>query len=94
MNWVQENLNEVLARAGGTTFAEISKAAFRPIPLVVPPPEVLDVFDEIVAPLHAMRVANVRESRNLAELRDTLLGPLISGELSMKSAQKAVGAAL
>ena len=91
-NWVQENLNEVLARAGGTTFAEISKAAFRPIPLVVPSPKVLDVFDEIVAPLHAMRVANVRESRTLAELRDTLLGPLISGELNVKSAEKTEGA--
>ena len=94
VNWVQENLNEVLARASGTTFAEISKAAFRPIPLVVPPPEVLEVFDAIVAPLHAMRVANVRESRTLTELRDTLLGPLIAGELTIKSAEKAVGAAL
>ena len=94
VNWVLENLNEVLARAGGTTFAEISKTAFRPIPLVVPPPEVLDVFDAIVAPCHAMRVANVRESRTLAELRDTLLGPLLSGELTIKSAEKAVGTAL
>lgn len=94
VNWVQENLNEVLSRAGGTTFAEISKAAFRPIPMLVPPPEVLKVFDAIVAPLHAMRVVNVRESRTLAELRDTLLGPLISGELTIKSAEKTVGAAL
>ena len=35
-----------------------------------------------------------RESRTLAELRDTLLGPLLSGELTIKSAEKAVGAAL
>ena len=34
------------------------------------------------------------ESRTLAELRDTLLGPLLSGELTIKSAEKAVGAAL
>ena len=78
---------------GATTFAEISKGAFRPIPLVVPPPEVLEVFDAIVAPLHAMRVANVRESCTLTQLRDTLLGPLISGEL-IKSAEGAVSAAL
>jgi type I restriction enzyme S subunit len=93
VNWVQENLNEVLSRAGGTTFAEISKAAFRPIPLVVPPPEVLEVFDQVIAPLHAMRVANVRESRSLAELRATLIGPLVSGDLCFKTAEKAVGAA-
>lgn len=94
LNWAQENLNEVLSRAGGTTFAEISKAAFRPIPLVVPPPEVLGVFDATVAPLYAMRVANVRESRTLAELRDTLISPLLSGELTIRSAEQAVGAAL
>ena len=35
-----------------------------------------------------------RETRALAELRDTLLGPLLSGELTIKSAEKAVGAAL
>lgn len=54
----------------------------------------LDLFDAIVAPLHTMRVANVRESRTLVELRDTLLDPLISGELTIKSAENAVGAAL
>lgn len=94
VNWVRENLDEVLSRAGGTTFAEVSKAAFRPIPLVVPPPELLKAFDAIVAPLDALRVANVRESRKLAELRDTLLGPLLSGELTIKSAETTVGAAL
>jgi type I restriction enzyme S subunit len=94
VNWVRENLDEVLSRAGGTTFAEISKAAFRPIPLVVPPPELLEAFDAIVAPLDALRVANVRESRKLAELRDTLLGPLLSGELTIRSAESAVAAAL
>jgi len=94
VNWVRENLDEILSRAGGTTFAEISKAAFRPIPLVVPPRKVLELFDAIVAPLHAMRVASVRESLTLAELRDTLLGPLLSGELTIKSAEKVVGAVL
>lgn len=94
LNWVRENLDEVLSRAGGTTFAEISKAAFRPIPLVVPTPELLKAFDAIVAPVDALRVANVRESRKLAELRDTLLGPLLSGELTIKSAESAVSAIL
>jgi type I restriction enzyme S subunit len=94
VNWVRENLDEVLSRAGGTTFAEISKSAFRPIPLVVPPPAVLQVFDDVVEPLHAVRVANILESRTLVELRDTLLAPLLSGELTIKAVEKAVGAAV
>jgi type I restriction enzyme S subunit len=94
LNWTRENLEEVLSRAGGTTFAEISKAAFRPIPIVVPPPKLVKVFDQIVEPLHAMVVANVQESRALARLRDALLGPLLSGELTIKAAEIAVGAAV
>jgi type I restriction enzyme S subunit len=94
LNWTRENLDEVLSRAGGTTFAEISKTAFRPIHLVVPPPRILQAFDDVVGPLHEMRVANVRESSTLAELRDTLLGPLLSGEISVKTAAKAVEAAV
>lgn len=90
LNWTRVNLDEVLSRAGGTTFAEISKAAFRPIQLVVPPEAVLAAFDAIAAPLRAMLVANVRESRTLAELRDTLLAPLLSGELTIRAAEKAV----
>ena len=34
------------------------------------------------------------ESRILAELRDTLLGPILAGELTIKSAEQAVSAAL
>ncbi len=51
-------------------------------------------FAAIVEPLFRMAGANSRESRALAELRDRLLGPLLSGELTTKSAEKAVGAAL
>jgi type I restriction enzyme S subunit len=94
LNWTRENLDEVLSRAGGTTFAEISKAAFRPIPVVVPPPNVVEIFDQVVGPLHAMVVANVQESRVLADLRDTLLGPLLAGELTISAAEKTVEAAL
>lgn len=47
--WVVENMDEIEARAGGTTFAEISKAAFRPIPTVVSGTEVLDEFQKQAA---------------------------------------------
>lgn len=75
-------------RANGTTFMEISKANFRPIPAIVPPPEVLAQFSAVVGPWWRQIVHNVRESRTLAALRDTLLPKLLSGELRVKLADK------
>lgn len=91
LHWTRENMDAIVARANGTTFLEISKANFRPIDVLVPPPMVLEKFVDIVAPLHARIVANLKESRTLAALRDTLLPKLISGELRVPDAEKRAG---
>lgn len=54
----------------------------------------MKAFGDIVDPLFEMARTNASESRTLIELRDTLIDPLISGELTITSAEKAVGAAL
>ncbi|MCK6502147.1 restriction endonuclease subunit S [Myxococcota bacterium] len=91
--WTRFNMDSIKGRAGGTTFAEISKAAFRPIPVVVPPQGRMVEFERLVGPLIGRVVANARESTILAALRDTLLPKLISGELRVPEAEEAVGAA-
>lgn len=88
--WTMSNMESIKGRAGGTTFAEISKRAFRPIPILVPPEDVLSEYDA-VADLIIERIAmNELESRTLAELRDTLLPKLISGELRVSEAEALV----
>ncbi len=82
LNWCQQNMAEIEGRATGTTFAEISKQNFRPIPMVLPPKELMAAFTAQVAPLYAQILANLHQSRTLATLRDTLLPKLLSGELS------------
>ena len=85
LNWCQQNMAEIEGRATGTTFAEISKQNFRPIPLVLSTQEIMTAFSERVAPLYDQITANLRQSRTLATLRDTLLPKLLSGELSRGS---------
>lgn len=92
LEWVRENMETIEGRANGTTFMEISKTNFRPIQVVVPPPTVLEKFMEIASPWWRQVIHNVRESRTLAALRDTLLPRLLSGELRVKSAEKLVEA--
>lgn len=84
--WASVAHEEIVSRANGSTFLEISKANFRPIPVVTSSADVMRVFDELVRPLYERIVGSVRESRSLATLRDTLLPKLISGEIRIKDA--------
>jgi len=86
LNWCQQNMAEIEGRATGTTFAEISKQNFRPIPIILPSQGIMTAFSGRVAPLYDRITTNLRESRTLATLRDTLLPKLLSGEVSLKQA--------
>jgi type I restriction enzyme S subunit len=88
LNWARENMETIKGNAGGTTFAEISKTAFRPIKVIVPSSAVLSSFKAIVGPLYELMEKNLRESRTLADLRDTLLPELISGRMPIAEAPR------
>lgn len=79
--WMRANMDRIKAHAGGTTFAEISKRAFRPLPILVPPKQELDSFRTIAEPLISRIAAAVRENVSLSAIRDALLPRLISGQI-------------
>jgi type I restriction enzyme, S subunit len=54
------------------------------VDVVLPPEDILSAFLDFVLPLRKQIIHNVRESRTLAALRDTLLPKLLSGELRVK----------
>ncbi|TDE86220.1 restriction endonuclease subunit S [Deinococcus sp. S9] len=87
LSWCRENMDAIVGNANGSTFQEISKSNFRPLAVVVPTPELLNKYRQLAEPLHHQLVQNERESRTLAQLRDTLLPKLISGELRVKDAE-------
>lgn len=84
--WTETNMEEIKSRAGGSTFAEISKRNFRPIPALRPDDTTLQAFGENAQVLFARIASNERESRTLASIRDTLLPKLISGEIRIPEA--------
>ena len=89
--WCYENLEHIKNIAGGSTFAEINKKAFRPLPVVVPSERVLDVYSDAGRSLYDRLVSNTRESGLLVSLRDALLPRLVSGELRVTSREPASG---
>jgi type I restriction enzyme S subunit len=86
--WVQENMEEVLSRSGGTTFGEISKTNFRPIPVIVPRKEILEAYEQRARTLFNRLVLNLKETTTLISARDTLLPKLLSGELRVKEMEQ------
>lgn len=91
--WTLENMAVILAKANGSTFQEISKGNFRPLPVVVAPEPVLRAFDAIAKPLYERIARNEREARTLAQTRDLLLPRLMSGQLRVAEAEQALEAA-
>lgn len=90
--WCQLNMDAIKGRANGSTFMEISKKAFRPIPALLPSAEVVKKFDDFASAVFSRVATNEKQARALAELRDTLLPRLISGKLRLPEAQAEVEA--
>ena len=86
--WASIAGEEIVSRANGSTFLEISKSNFRPIPVITPSVDVMRGFEKLARPLYEHIVECVRESRTLTILRDALLRKLISGEMRAKEAAK------
>ncbi len=90
--WCSENLDQIKGISGGSTFSEISKKVFRPIPIVVPPEQIVAVYERLVRSLYNRIVMNTTESASLAQTRDLLLPKLISGEIRVRDAERMIEA--
>ncbi len=85
--WVQANMDAILANANGSTFQEISKKNFRPLPCVVATRPVRTAFRELAGKWFDRVAGLSAKSANLADLRDALLPRLMSGELRVREAE-------
>jgi type I restriction enzyme S subunit len=83
--WLKANMETVKGHANGSTFQEISKAAFKSIELTIPPTERVEAFDVVIEPLFEKVKTNQLQTQNLTKLRDTLLPKLMSGEVRVEN---------
>jgi type I restriction enzyme S subunit len=81
--WCQQNMENIKGRANGSTFMEISKKAFRPIPVLIAPQFIIESFIGVASVLFDSIVENEKQAQTLTNLRDTLLPRLISGQLRL-----------
>ncbi len=86
-SWMTErivNLNSNSAQPG------INRTAVYSLPILMPPPDVIQKWDEIVEPLLANLFANCKENRIVARTRDYLLPRLMSGQIEIKTAEEQI----
>lgn len=82
--WGLNSEREIEAlHTGSTGQTELPRARVQPKPLVIPDSDTLKKFDEMVIPITKIIVQNQMENIRLAQLRDTLLPKLMSGELDV-----------
>lgn len=82
--WTLYHLDEFrrIAADKATTMGHIQRGHLTAAKVLVPPPPLLDAMTHTMSPLIDQFIANRLQSRTLANLRDTLLPKLLSGELA------------
>lgn len=84
----------LVQHAVGATMPNLNTGILGSVPLVLPPREILDRFEQVAMTLEEQRSENLSTMQTLAELRDTLLPRLISGQLRLPEAQEAIETAV
>ena len=70
---------------GSTGQTELNRRKISELQLLIPTRQLLDVFQDLVAPLMKLVSQTRLENQSLAELRDFLLPKLLSGDVHVRS---------
>ncbi len=82
-----DNIERLAHLADGGAYPAVRPEAVLSTEIVVPSPEILSAFAQMVTPLLEQIEANKIESRTLVASRDALLPKLMSGELRVRDAE-------
>lgn len=88
LSWAKFNMGNIIDRANGSTFLEISKKNFRPIPFLVPNSSACQAFNKEAEAILEKILLLSEQNISLTNLRDTLLPKLLSGQLRIPEAEQ------
>ncbi len=78
---IRTSVDDLQRRTHGTIFDTITRQSFSLIDTVIPPSRVAEAFEIVIEPTMRRILSNLKESRALASMRDTLLPELVSGRI-------------
>lgn len=77
------NLTNIKSIVTGAVQQKVSQQNLKKVPAIIPSKEALSAFDDLIQPIF-VQIRNLRdENARLADLRDTILPRLMSGELDV-----------
>ena len=90
--WTKHHLDNFIhiAKDKAVTMGHIKRGELDKAKVVVPDETNLATIDLMMKPLHDQIISNMKESRRLASLRDTLLPRLMSGELKVNEIENVI----
>jgi len=88
LNWAKSHMRNITDRANGSTFLEISKKNFRPIPFLVPNCEAVSLFNKQAMTFQTRMLSLAEQTSALTKLRDSLLPKLLSGQIQIPKAEQ------
>ena len=78
-------LPTIESMASGSTFKEISGAAMKSVPTVIPDADTIQLFSNFCESIFKEQEVLESENKHLSALRDSLLPKLMSGELDVSN---------
>ncbi len=90
---MRETVGDLQQRTHGSVFDTITRTTFDSLSVVVPLGVIIDQFEATVSPVFDLLLTLLRESAKLARMRDYLLPKLLSGEVRVGEAERAVAEA-
>lgn len=75
--------DKLITLGNGSVFTNLKTDILKNYPTYLPTEDILKEFDGLVQPIFSMILSKTRETKRLAEIRDTLLPQLMSGKLDV-----------
>lgn len=85
-----EFVHYLVTHAEGSAYPAVRPEVFKNSAICVAPRELMSGFEDAVYPLIHRMARNAREARSLASIRDALLPKLLSGQMRLREAERAV----
>jgi len=88
------SMEEMRIKGTGVAVPGLNSTQVKSLTTIVPTPNIARIFDSFVEPIISRILANCNEARSLEEMRNLLLPKLMSGEISIKDAERVAEVAL
>lgn len=85
--FIKQNIHELISHQTGGAQQHINKQNVEALSITIPSDAIIEQYREITTGLYAMIANNCFENEHLAEIRDSLLPKLMSGEIDVSAVE-------